>query len=183
MEIKPANRSFTWANNQENRIMARLDRIFVSTDWDKLFPLAMVKALCKEGSDHTPLVIDLGVNAVACKKRFRFEKWWLERPDFEDLVVKTWNLPCSETNPIDVWQFRIRSFRKDVRGWAANVVADMNRDKKILADEYNILDIESETRHLSKEEMDRMNYITRELDKLWALMRSKLGKGLGIEMC
>lgn len=111
--------------------MPRLDRIFVTTDLDRIFLLAMVKALCKEGSDHTPLVVDLGDNTAACKKRFRFEKWWLERVDFKEIVVKIWNLPCNESDPIDVWQFRMRSFSKAVRGWAANIVAEMNRDKKI----------------------------------------------------
>jgi hypothetical protein len=39
IEISPLNRKFTWANNQKNLVMAKLDRIFISTEWEKAFPL------------------------------------------------------------------------------------------------------------------------------------------------
>uniref|UniRef100_A0A0A9FC23 Uncharacterized protein n=1 Tax=Arundo donax TaxID=35708 RepID=A0A0A9FC23_ARUDO len=57
------------------------------------------------------------------KKRFRFEKWWLEKKNFRELVVKAWSLPCNAIDPMEVWQFRVRSFRKLARGSAANEVA------------------------------------------------------------
>lgn len=82
-------------------------------------------------------------------------------------------MPCTATNPIDVWQFRIRTFRRIVRGWAANVVAELNKSKKDIADEYNILDLESENRNLSREEIERMKFLTKEIDKIWALEEIK----------
>jgi hypothetical protein len=33
IEPSPSNRCFTWINNQENKILAKLDRVFVSIDW------------------------------------------------------------------------------------------------------------------------------------------------------
>lgn len=91
IEIMPFNRKFTWNNKQENLILARLDRIFVSTDWEAAFPLATVKALFKENSDHCPLLLNTGGNMSFSKKRFRFEKWRLERTDFRPLIIKAWN--------------------------------------------------------------------------------------------
>jgi hypothetical protein len=38
VEINPSNRKFTWANNQRNLILAKLDRIFISTEWEAAFP-------------------------------------------------------------------------------------------------------------------------------------------------
>lgn len=38
LELNPHNKRYTWTNNQENLIMAKIDRIFVSTDWDATFP-------------------------------------------------------------------------------------------------------------------------------------------------
>jgi hypothetical protein len=32
VELNPTNRKFTWSNNQEKLILAKLDRIYVSTD-------------------------------------------------------------------------------------------------------------------------------------------------------
>jgi len=45
LELDPSNRLYTWTNNQENVVLARIDRIFVSTEWDAAFPMARVKAL------------------------------------------------------------------------------------------------------------------------------------------
>ena len=66
---------------------------------------------------------------LLAKKHFRFEKWWLEKDSFRELVKKVWSTPCEERNSLDIWQFRIRLFRKMVRGWATNEVAAMNREK------------------------------------------------------
>jgi exonuclease III len=41
VEIGLAGRSFTWSNNQNNRIMSRIDRIFCNTSFEALFPLGM----------------------------------------------------------------------------------------------------------------------------------------------
>jgi endonuclease/exonuclease/phosphatase family metal-dependent hydrolase len=72
--LNPSNRKYTWSNNQMNPILAKLDRIFVSTEWELAFPLARVAALPKGISDHTPLLLDAGANCSFGKKKFRFEK-------------------------------------------------------------------------------------------------------------
>ncbi|KAJ1255929.1 hypothetical protein BS78_K135000 [Paspalum vaginatum] len=76
--LEASNGCFTWTNNQENLIKARLDRILVSPSWDAVFPLAKVRLLDRLPSDHNPLLLDVGVNMFFGKKKFRFEKWWLE---------------------------------------------------------------------------------------------------------
>jgi exonuclease III len=60
IEIKNAGRLYTWANNQENLIIAAIDKVFVTTCWEQLFPAVSVRALPRVGSDHTPLVVDSG---------------------------------------------------------------------------------------------------------------------------
>ena len=153
--------------------MAKIDRIFVSTSWEIASPLVRVKALDRLPSDHNPLVLDSGNNMSFGKKCFRFEKWWLEKESFLDLVKKVWNTPCEEKNSLDVWQFRIRLFRKMVRGWAANEVAAMNKEKVELSLEYNFLDSEAELRMLSEDEHKRLDHIAKELDKIWGLEEIK----------
>ena len=44
-ELNPSNKKFTWTNNQEHPILAKIDRIFVSGLWGAAFPLSCVKAL------------------------------------------------------------------------------------------------------------------------------------------
>ena len=62
IELKNPCKSFTWTNNQESLVMAKIDRIFITTDWNSAFPLARVKALDRLLSDHNPLLLDAGTN-------------------------------------------------------------------------------------------------------------------------
>lgn len=55
LEIKMSNMLFTWANNQTDLIMTTIDRVFCTTDLNKLFPLASVQVLPRLGSDNTPI--------------------------------------------------------------------------------------------------------------------------------
>ena len=75
LELSASNRKYTWTNNQYNLVMAKIDRIFVSTEWDSGFPLATVKCLDRFPSDHNPLVLETGSNVFFGKKCFRFKKW------------------------------------------------------------------------------------------------------------
>lgn len=155
VELCPGHRDFTWSNNQENLIHARIDRVFATTEWDAAYPLARVKAIGKGNSDDTPLLLNTGDNIHSGKKIFRFEKWWLERDDFVEVVKNAWEGPIEGSNPMDVWQERNRKFRKLARGWAANVVAARNERKAEIAEEYNRLDIMSEHVELSTLERER----------------------------
>jgi hypothetical protein len=143
IEISPLNRKFTWANNQRNLIMAKLDRVFVSTEWERAFPLVKVLSLPNNISDHTPLLVDSGENCAFGRKKFRFEKWWLEREDFTSIVEKAWALYCTGLSAMDSWQVKVRYFRRLVRGWEANVIAELNKHKQSVAAEYNLLDLEA----------------------------------------
>jgi endonuclease/exonuclease/phosphatase family metal-dependent hydrolase len=53
---------------------AKIDRLFVSNDWEASFPMSCVKALQRLPSDHNPLLLDSGDNISFGKKRFRFKK-------------------------------------------------------------------------------------------------------------
>jgi hypothetical protein len=50
--------------------------------------MVSVKALDMAPSDHNPLVINSGDNVCFGKKRFKFEKRWLEKESFRDMVKK-----------------------------------------------------------------------------------------------
>jgi hypothetical protein len=84
LDINPCNRKFTWANNQNNLILAKLDRVFISTEWEVAFPLVRALGLAKSTSDHTPLLVDSSENCVLGQKNLG----WLEGEDFKDVARK-----------------------------------------------------------------------------------------------
>ena len=49
-------------------------------------------AKARVGSDHVPLVLNLGVTESKKSSLFTFEKWWLEQPDFKNLVKNVCSL-------------------------------------------------------------------------------------------
>jgi hypothetical protein len=73
-----------------------------------------------------------------------------------------------------VWQLKVRNFRKLVRGWVSNVVAELNKHKQLMVAEFNALERESEDRVLEVEENNRLRFLARELDKIWALEEIKI---------
>jgi hypothetical protein len=56
-----------------------------------------------------------------------------------------------------------------VRGWEANMIADLNRQKQLVAAEFNWLDLEAENRILDDCEKNRMKVLASELEKMWAI--------------
>jgi hypothetical protein len=71
--------------------------------------------------------------------------------------------------PIDIWQYRVRLFRKLAKGWATNVVAEMNRHKQEITAEYTCLDLEADTKRLDEAGNNRMKALAGEMEKLWAI--------------
>jgi hypothetical protein len=161
IDLPISNRSFTWANNQENLILATLDHIFASTEWDRQYPLSLVRAIPKSGSDHTPLLIEFGVKNHQVEKLFWFEKWWLSEPEFVPFVTKLWTAPVPSkfSTAIDIWQFKVRRVRKGLRGWNSNVEAAQKNKKKDLLLEFDILDVFSEQNRLNSDDRIRMAQI------------------------
>jgi hypothetical protein len=105
---------------------------------------------------------------------FRFEKWWLEQPDFRELVIKVWDTPCAFTDPLDIWQFKIRLLRKKAKGWSWNRNVEIRKLKQALLKEFEELDIKQEKCGLSHLEKNRLETIAGELESLWKLEEIKI---------
>jgi mannosylglycoprotein endo-beta-mannosidase len=172
IEIGLTGRTFTWSNNQENRIMSKIDRIFVSNEFEALFPLATARALPRIGSDHTPIVWDSGIGNPPKKSSFKFEKWWLSRPNFKDIVIKAWSVSRRGMSSLEWWQAKVRYFRKLVKGWSANIDAEIRKHKELMQ-EYDLLDTKAELQSLSVIESNRLEEILRELSNFWVIEETK----------
>jgi hypothetical protein len=140
IENRDPSRSFTWSNNQTCPIMAVLDRIFVTLEWDIKYPMTGVNILSRSVSDHSPLLIQFGVKNQIGEQVFRFEKWWLEVDGIVEVVAKAWETYCPTTDPMKVWQFKVRLLRRKIKGWSRNIEAEMKRTKKHLIEEVDRLD-------------------------------------------
>ena len=107
-----------------------LDRILASTSFEQQYPLISVRAASRAGSDHTLLVIDFCLEVDHKLPPFRFEKWWLEREEFQNLVAKTWNTHFHYAIPLDRWQAKVGLLRRKIKGWSKNVNGKIRKYKK-----------------------------------------------------
>ena len=87
-EIVMSGCQFTWAGPGDNPTFEKLDRVLVSTEWENQFPLTMVEPRDRNISNHTPLVVSTGASTHQIRNRpFKFERGWLIRDGFYDLVA------------------------------------------------------------------------------------------------
>jgi hypothetical protein len=119
-EIRRGGARYTWTNKQLNQVRCVLDRVFVSTEWEIMFPLCTLVAETIIGSDHAPLVLCSGEEWKKRSRRFFFEQGWLERSDFVSLVTDKWReLEAARGgcfDPIDAWQYIATGMRQFLRG-------------------------------------------------------------------
>jgi hypothetical protein len=89
-ELSLSDRLYTWSNQQENPVLARLDRAFFNTAWNDAFPNSTLSSLPRPISDHHPLVIS-AATAISNPSHFRFENSWLLDPSFLPSSLQCWS--------------------------------------------------------------------------------------------
>jgi hypothetical protein len=121
-EIVMTGRQYTWVGAGDNPTYEKLDRVLSSTEWEINFPLAKVEARDRNISDHTPLVVSTSASTHQSGSRpFRFERGWLLKEGFYDMVANIWRSENSGSSPLQRWQSKIRRLRQHLRGWASNM--------------------------------------------------------------
>ncbi|XP_009763230.1 uncharacterized protein LOC107805302 [Nicotiana tabacum] len=80
---------FTWWNGRPNeeRIFKRLDRICVNMTFQTLFPNIEVEHLIRTGSDHTPLLMSCGEEAMKFVKPFKFLNFGAKHESFMEVLA------------------------------------------------------------------------------------------------
>ena len=111
---------FTWSNKRvgKNCIQARLDRALISPDWTKDF-VCKLEALQKVGSDHFPLFLNV---FKTCSKKnfpFRFEKMWMQHPQFAGKLEEWWNIKIDGSALFRVTS-KLKNVKKNVKFWNKN---------------------------------------------------------------
>jgi hypothetical protein len=89
---------FTWSSERAHPTLERIDHVFVSKEWDKLYLNNDLQSLASICSDHAPL-LQRTDNAFAYKKRFHFRVFWTKFPGYMEIVEHNWHCPLNGANP------------------------------------------------------------------------------------
>lgn len=117
-ELEFKGRQWTWANNWQNEgyIEARLDRFFGASLWLRENAYAIVHHVDKHSSDHSMLVVDTNPTQERKKRRFYFDKRWLNKPGIEEVIQKSGEIECVGSSMFKVAQ-KIKRCRMDLVQW------------------------------------------------------------------
>jgi exonuclease III len=87
VDIENSNGTFTWSNRRSGNqhVACRLDRFLVTEEILEAGSCLESLILPKAGSDHWPIALQLNLGDPPRYKPFRFEKFWLQHPDFQRL--------------------------------------------------------------------------------------------------
>lgn len=155
-EIKRSGIRYTWTNKQNCPVLVNLDRILVSPSWELKNPLDNAWSITRVGSDHSPVILDDGENIPRRQKNFYFEKQWLLRPEYRDVVISSWvrnrnKIPVSNYS-MDKWHGCLTICKQKVRGKDIQEKGDPRKQKLLGIEKLKAIDMISENRQLSPEE-------------------------------
>jgi exonuclease III len=61
-EVPLKGKSYTWSNMQDNPLLEKLDCVFTSHNWTVSFPNTLASPMARLGSDHVPILIQIGTD-------------------------------------------------------------------------------------------------------------------------
>jgi hypothetical protein len=85
---------------------------------------------------------------------------------FSKLVKKIWDSECLVDDPLEVWQFKIRLLRENIKGWNKNIEDEMKRTNKSLLAAINELDKLAENQVLYVQKRDKRKADWVQLDQI-----------------
>ena len=116
---------WTWSNHWDNEgeIRQRLDRVLGSMDWFQDFESAKCHHIETLASDHSMLLLDTNPGIERKKKRFYFDKRWLQKEGIQQVVEQAWNREEQGSKLFKVTR-KIRNCRIELLKWRNNVQAN-----------------------------------------------------------
>eukprot|EP00253_Pinus_taeda_P010390 PITA_10390 len=137
VDIYTKSGNFTWNNRRGgNRMIAsRLDRFMISESITMDGILAESDILPSGGSDHWPISLIVVVQGTPRNKPFRFEKFWLEHPNFLQLVENWWLEPLEgKGSKMFNLQKKLRLIKDKIKEWNKTVFGDIFKERTLIED-------------------------------------------------
>ena len=92
-DLRFSGQLLSWTKGSGRTFLARkLDRALVNPEWLHHFPSVEASFLEPGASDHSPILVKVGLLLHIRRPPFRFFSFWVEHPNFEGLVSSAWNI-------------------------------------------------------------------------------------------
>jgi exonuclease III len=135
VDIENSNGTYTWTNKRSGhqQIACRLDRFLISETLLLEGPLVDSNILPKVGSNHWPVQLWVDTIATPKLKPFRFEKFWLSHPNFQELARHWWSIAETQRRTkMYCFQQKLKHFKQQVRKWNKEIFGNIFQERKTL---------------------------------------------------
>eukprot|EP00253_Pinus_taeda_P015714 PITA_15714 len=135
VDVYPKSGLFTWNNRRggDKLIASRLDRFLISESIIMDGITVESDILPSGGSDHWPISLIVEVSGTPRNKPFRFEKFWLDHPNFLEMVKKWWSKPLEISgSKMFNLQKKLKITKQKIKDWNKTVFGNILQEKIIL---------------------------------------------------
>ncbi|CAL1385774.1 unnamed protein product [Linum trigynum] len=151
LELPLGGSNSTWSRGGIDPVMSRIDRAFVSTDFDTLFPDCTLSALERVESDHNPLWIKWGDDR-RIRRPWRFENMWLMDDRFF-ASLETWlQEPVVGVGSVFLLARRLQQLKQRIKVWNKEVFGNVNVKVDDLLERIKAFDLLEENGQLNDSE-------------------------------
>ncbi|KAL6505387.1 hypothetical protein OROGR_025204 [Orobanche gracilis] len=115
-ELRYTGWSHTWRNKQDDRLIySKIDRCFGNVQWFAQFDNVVAHVPNPGCSDHSPLLLNCGMNRRQLQKRFRVLNVTADHPSFDEIIRQSWSTDIEGTKMYRVWM-KLKKVRENLRG-------------------------------------------------------------------
>ncbi|CAN0871761.1 LINE-1 retrotransposable element ORF2 protein [Linum grandiflorum] len=166
IELPLGGASFTWSNFREVPSLSRIDRVFVTSEWEEHFPGVSLVARTRTCSDHSPLLVLCEV-ARSIKRPWRFEFMWLSHEGFGDLVASNWVTSVDGRGGVFRLGVKLKRLKAALVVWNKTCFKRVDLEIKRLIGAVESLDKAEEISPLEEDRRVERCNLKCELDKMW----------------
>ncbi|XP_019264059.1 PREDICTED: uncharacterized protein LOC109241742 [Nicotiana attenuata] len=180
LELPTSGSRYTWNDRHgDNRILSKIEWVFINTAWLNLMPAYMACYLEEGISDHCPLKLSNVNSPRRAKAAFKFCNVWASHPNFIDIVNEGWKQEVEGCSMFKVVR-KLKMMKKELRmlnkNYFSNIIEEADADRMALSVAQaelhkNPLDVE-----LQKEEHQKFQKFKRSsyLAEVYLQQRSKV---------
>jgi endonuclease/exonuclease/phosphatase family metal-dependent hydrolase len=123
-EIPLLVKKYAWSNEREAPTW--LNHVFVTDEWDHLFPDRILQSSASMISDHCLLLLGLH-EFTQGRRRFHFESFWPRLEGFVEEVTRSWNQQVEVTWLLQVLADKLNRLSSDLQSWGQRKVGHIKQ--------------------------------------------------------
>lgn len=158
---------------QDNPILTRIDRIFVTPSWENLYKDPVIHPQSSSISDRCPLLL-MPMVTEHKSRRFRFESFWVDLPGYQSCVLQNWQQATVPAhNPLLTLHIKLNRTARGLRRWAKTIVPQVKIPMAVCREVIARLDTAQEERQLTSEGSDFRKFLKNRLLGLSAIEKAR----------